>query len=195
MKELEEQRLCVKFCYKLGKNVTETFQMHTQANAENCMSRTQCYEWFKRFQEGRASVDEDPRPGRHSTSTDDGHVQMVRHVIRANRLLTVREVAEEVDISVGSCHQILTEKLQMRRVSAKFVPRLLTNDQKENRVQISQELLANASGNYNFLKNIITEMKRGFMAMMLKQRCNRRSGWAKGLLDQRKHGCVGQRSR
>ena len=44
----------------------------------------------------------------------------------------------------------------MCRVSAKFVPRLLTDDQKENRVEISQELLANANGNENFLKNIIT---------------------------------------
>ena len=45
----------------------------------------------------------------------------------------------------------------MRRVSAKFMPCLLTDDQKENRVEISQELLANANGNQNFLKNIITE--------------------------------------
>jgi len=44
----------------------------------------------------------------------------------------------------------------MRRVSAEFVPRLLNDDQKENRVEISQELLANANGNENFLKNIIT---------------------------------------
>ena len=45
----------------------------------------------------------------------------------------------------------------MRRVSAKFVLRLLTdNDKKENRVEISQELLADAHGNENFLKNIVT---------------------------------------
>ena len=61
-------------------------------------------------------------------------------MIRGNRRLTVREVAEEVGISIGSCHQIFTEKLQMRRVSAKFVPHWLTDDQKENRVEISQEL-------------------------------------------------------
>jgi len=42
----------------------------------------------------------------------------------------------------------------MHRVSAKFVPHLLTDDQKENRVEISQELLANANGNENFLKII-----------------------------------------
>jgi len=50
-------------------------------------------------------------------------------VIRGNRL-TVREVADEVGISIVSYHQIFTEKLQMRRVSAQFVPRLLTDDQK-----------------------------------------------------------------
>jgi hypothetical protein len=41
-------------------------------------------------------------------------------------------------------------------VSSKFVAHLLTEDQKENHVEISQELLANANGNENFLKNIIT---------------------------------------
>jgi len=70
--------------------------------------------------------------------------------------LTVREVADEVGSSIGSCHQIFTEKFQLRRVSAKFVPRLLIDDQKENRVEISQELLTSANGNGNFLKNIIT---------------------------------------
>ena len=33
---------------------------------------------------------------------------------------------------------MLTEKLRMRRVSEKFVPRFLTDDQEENRVEISQ---------------------------------------------------------
>ena len=44
----------------------------------------------------------------------------------------------------------------MRRVSAKFLSRLLTDEQKENHVEIGQELLANANGNEKFVKNIIT---------------------------------------
>jgi len=44
----------------------------------------------------------------------------------------------------------------MRRISAKFVPHLLTDDQKENLVEISQQLLANANGNVSFPKNIVT---------------------------------------
>ena len=77
------------------------------------------------------SVGEDTRPGRPSTSTDDDHVERFRAVIRGNRRLTVPEVADEVGISIGSCHQILNKKLQMRRVSAKFVPRLLTGSERE----------------------------------------------------------------
>ena len=125
----------MKFCCKLGKNFTEIFQLFNQAYGEDRMSRKQCCEWFKRFKEGRMSDREDPRPGRPSTSTDDDHVERVRAVIRGNRLI-VREVADEVDISIGSCHQILTEKLQIRRVSAKFVLCLLTGDQKENRAEV-----------------------------------------------------------
>jgi len=97
------------------------------------------------------SVGEDPRPGRHSTSINDDHVERVRAVIRGNRRLTVREFADEVGISIGPCHQMFTEKLQMRRVSATFVPHLLTGDQKENRFEISQELLASANGNENII--------------------------------------------
>ena len=74
------------------------------------MSGTQCYEWFKRFKEGRMSVGEDPRQGRPSTSTNDDHVERVRAAIRGNRRLTVREIADEVGIRIGSCHQMFTLK-------------------------------------------------------------------------------------
>ena len=41
-------------------------------------------------------------------------------------------------------------------VSAKYVPHMLTDDQKENRVEIRQELLTNANGKENIFNNIIT---------------------------------------
>ena len=48
--------VCVKFCCKLGKNFTETFQLFNQAYREDYMSQTQCYERFKHFKEGRMLV-------------------------------------------------------------------------------------------------------------------------------------------
>ena len=64
----------------------------------------------------------------------------VREIIRADRHLSIREVAEEVRIAFGTCQEILTEDLRMRRVTAKFVPRLLTAEQKDDRVSICTDL-------------------------------------------------------
>jgi hypothetical protein len=113
------------------------------------------FKGLKRFKEGRMSVGEDPKPGRLCRSTNDDHVERLHAVICGNRRLTVRGVADEVFISIGSYHQICTEKkpAQMRRVSSKFVPRLLSDDQKENRFEIGQELFVSANGNENSLKN------------------------------------------
>jgi hypothetical protein len=41
----------VKFCVKIGKSVTETFEMLKIAFGEEAMCRTQTYEWWKRFKE------------------------------------------------------------------------------------------------------------------------------------------------
>jgi len=56
----------------------------------------------------------------------------------------------------SSCHLILSDKLKMRRVAAKSVPRLLTDAQKQNRVTVRQELFDRSNADENFLKNVIT---------------------------------------
>jgi len=113
MKDPEEQRVCVKFCFKMGKTFTETFHMLQQAYGEHYLSRTQCHEWYRRFKSGRTSVEDDPKSGRPSMSMDDDDVEKVLAVIRQNRRLTVREVAEEVGICKSSCQLIFTEKRKM----------------------------------------------------------------------------------
>ena len=84
-------------------------------------------------------------------------INEVRDLILQNHRLTIREIAEDVGISFGSCQAILTEKLSMYCVAAKFVPRVLTKDQKANHVNISQELLDRVGVDENFLKTIITD--------------------------------------
>jgi hypothetical protein len=88
MQELEEQRACVKFCGKIGKYFTETFQFFNQAYGEDCMSRS-AMSGFSVLD--RMSLGEDPGPGLPSTSTNDDHVERVRAVIGGNRRLTFRK--------------------------------------------------------------------------------------------------------
>ena len=59
-----EERYAIKFCFKLGKNTTETYGMLQTAFPPSCMNRAWVYEWHKRFKEGRESVRDDERGGR-----------------------------------------------------------------------------------------------------------------------------------
>jgi hypothetical protein len=83
MSVFHEQRICVKFCVKVGKSVTETFEMLKILFGEEAMCRTQMYEWWKRFKEGRNSVDDDSRVGRPSTSKTDDNIAKVCEFIRS----------------------------------------------------------------------------------------------------------------
>ena len=77
------------------------------------------------FSEGREDVNNEERAGRPSTSTTDENIDEVKKIVMVNHRITVREVAEDLNISIGSCHSIFTNDLGMTRVAAKFVPKLL----------------------------------------------------------------------
>ncbi|GFU11169.1 ER degradation-enhancing alpha-mannosidase-like protein 2 [Nephila pilipes] len=64
--------------------------------------------------------------------------------------LTVREIAEEVGVSKYSAHTILREDLNMNRVAAKFVPKLLSPEQKDLRFNVAQDLLDTANTDPGF---------------------------------------------
>ncbi len=49
----------------------------------------------------------------------------------SNRKATTREIAEDLDISVGSVVTILHEHLGMTKICARWVPQLLTNENKK----------------------------------------------------------------
>ena len=134
MEEKVQQRVCIDFCFRLGKTGVETYEMLHAAFGESCLSRSKTFEWYSLFKSGRRSFEDDPRPGRPSTHLTEETVARVREIIRTDRHLTIREVAEEIRIVFGTRQKILTEDLRMRRVTAKFVPRLLTAEQKDDRV-------------------------------------------------------------
>ncbi|GFV67965.1 protein GVQW3 [Trichonephila clavipes] len=140
----------------LGKTGTETYEMMKTAFGEEAMSRTLVFEWLRRFKEGRQSVNSDPRSGHPSTSRNEDKIAQVKNLVHSDRCLTARKIARECHISVGSCDEILRKDLNMRRVSAKFVPRLLTENQQFQRLATSSDLFQRESDDPEFMKLIIT---------------------------------------
>ncbi|XP_011882500.1 PREDICTED: putative uncharacterized protein FLJ37770 [Vollenhovia emeryi] len=117
-----EQRYAIKFCVKLGKTATETLGMIKDA----VMSRSTVFEWHKLFREGRELVEDDQRVGRPSTSRIDENVAKVKALLDSNRRTNILLIVDELGISYGSVQKIITEDLAMRKVCAKFVPRVLS---------------------------------------------------------------------
>ena len=93
------------------------------------MSTTQVQLWYNRFNNGRKDVNDDARPGRSSTtSTTDENIEALD-----NLRITIRKVADDVDILFSSCQAIFTDVLGMKRAAAKIVPKLLNFEQKQHR--------------------------------------------------------------
>jgi len=120
------------------------------------MYRARVFEWHKRFSEGRESVKDDDRPGRPCTAVTVDNTEKVRDVIRKNRRLGVRTVAEEVSLDRESVRRILREELNMRKVCAKMVPKLLSDEQKDRRKELCLDLLQRIENEPDVLNSIIT---------------------------------------
>lgn len=145
----------MKFCFKLQKSAKETHEMLKLVYGDAAVTRKTVYKWFERFRGGCESV-EDERSGRPSTSKTQENVERVSEIIRSNRQLTIRKISEDLNISYGSVQSILTTDLNMRQVTAKFVPPILTEEQKQQRLSISLELLERSASDSDFLRYIIT---------------------------------------
>ena len=89
---------------------------------------------MKRFSEGRKSVTDEERSGRPAKSRTEEKNAKVRQILRENLRLTVRSIAEQVNIDRKTVMNILTEDLDKRNVCAKMVLKELTEGQKEIRV-------------------------------------------------------------
>ena len=127
----QEQRIGKKFCFKLQKRVKETHEMLKLVYGDAAVTRKTVYKWFEQFHNGCELVEDEERSGCPSTSKTQENVERVSEMIRSNRRLTIREIYEDLNISCVSVQNILTTDLNMRRVSAKFVPRVLTVEQKQ----------------------------------------------------------------
>ena len=84
---------------------------------------------------------DDKREGRPSFKTSDVVKNEVRDVIDGNRRLTVREVADKCVISKTTVHETLVQELHMNRICARWVPRMLSEENMTNKLRHQDNFL------------------------------------------------------
>jgi hypothetical protein len=84
------------------------------------------------------------------------NVEKIRELMHEDHHWTIHELSDSVGITYGICQEILTENLYMHGIAAKFVPRLLTNDQKQWRINMCLEPWETVNRDPPYISTIIT---------------------------------------
>ena len=100
--EQVEYRAVIRFLYLKGRTPTEAFDEMKEVYGEDAPSYDVVKHWHRQFKCGRTSVETAPIPGRSQSAIDDATIQQVEAAILDDRRITVRQLAHEVKISVGS---------------------------------------------------------------------------------------------
>ena len=138
----------------------QTISMHT------------VFRWVKAFKAGKFSVEDDTHPGMPKTSVTKANIAAVKIVVEQDALLSVKDIASCTGISEGSVQTFLKKRLDLRKVCARWVPHLLPEEQKTQRLKCARELLKTYKGcNSRVISSLLTgdEMKPGCTCLSHKE--------------------------
>ena len=89
------------------------------------MNRVSVFEWHKRFKEDRESVRDDERCGRSKEVRTPELIGQIKNFMDKDRRVSIETISAQFDACVGTVYTIIREELKMRKIWAKFVPRVL----------------------------------------------------------------------
>ena len=94
-----------------------------------------------RFKQGRESLEDDPRSGRPLSAVSEDDVTAVKRLLDEDVRFTVDELSESLSINSSAVFIILKQRLGLSKICARWVPRLLSQAEKDRRVKIASKLL------------------------------------------------------
>ena len=109
----------------MRKNTVQAKQWLDKCYSNSAPSRQIVEKWFAGIKRGHTNTDDAKQIWQLFQKT-----KKVHKIVLADCKLTLREIADSLKISEGSIFTISYEHLSMRKLCSKWVPRLLTVDQK-----------------------------------------------------------------
>ncbi len=156
MGDFEEQRAVIKFFAKTGDTPMQCWQKLQQGFGAAAVTPKMVRQWYRRFNSGQTSIKDMPRPGRPKSVQIPENIQKVQDSLQADRRSSLAELSDQVGIKKTSLYSILKKDLKLSKLALKFVPRLLTDEQKRFRARPCQINLDSLKADATYLSRIIT---------------------------------------
>ena len=129
-----EIRAYIKARSKLGCSLKKLMTEISTAFGPSCVSYDTVRRWKKKFESGVESIKNAPKSGRPKSASRKEIVSKIKEIIEG-------DIARKVGISLSTVHLILKKHLKVRKISARWMPHLLTDEQKRQRVKVAKMLL------------------------------------------------------
>ena len=124
-----------------GKASKEIHAILKETLGEHAPSYATVKNWVAQLKRGDISTRDAPRPGRPQTVTTPEIIDQIHEIILEDRPISAKSIAQQLGMSREGVGSIIHEDLDMRKISAKWVPKCLNADQKRQRCQSSEQLL------------------------------------------------------
>ena len=147
----------VKFLNMQGNSPSVIFEEMFSVYQDECPSYETVKYWVRKFKSGFLSIHDSPREGCPNFVVTEDSVCQVKTLVLEDRraTVTVKQLAAITKMSVGSIETILHDHIHMFKVSARWVPQLLTPNQKEQRAGSCKELIELESKDTRLLDRIV----------------------------------------
>jgi hypothetical protein len=111
MDDGNEQRVAIKFCFKTGLSATETLKLVQKAYENEAVNRTNVFRLYSRFRDGKELVEDDERGGRPKSTRTEVNIAAVANLLKNDRRIASRMIAESLNIPKTVVLRILKEDL------------------------------------------------------------------------------------
>ena len=146
----------IRYLYLKGKTGKEIHGELADLYGSSAPSYAQVKFWVGKFKRGRTSLEDKVRSGRPLDATDEEMCKKVRNLVYSDRRIQVEEIAQALGFSHGSVSTILHDRLGMRKLTARWVPKSLSDEQMATRASVCSTLLKRFRSKDNFLLRLVT---------------------------------------
>ena len=159
-----EYHMVIKFLSKEGLVPAAINQRFDGVYGEASPLYSTVKEWAKQFHLGRESVEDKPRGGRPMEVVTEESIRHIKEELLSDRRLKLKEISVRLEIPKTTVIRIIHEHLHVKKVSERWVPRLLSSVQNEHRLTCCQKILELCRGNQ---KQVLESVVKGDETVVL----------------------------